>query len=188
MNGSRRTSAVVCVPNPTLFGQVIQRSNDAGRPGGSGNKFAYEVYPYTPMVRWFAAPLGVQNALAAATLLTDPDTVFAARKMPPVPLDGWRAKLAGVPGAGRQGTSLAAGRRGNVPAYDSFDPATTTDFRGHFGAGRIPQRHDGQTWLPINRGLISPGELRIRAPRWVTVCIICHAPARPGCSCRNTGM
>jgi hypothetical protein len=165
---------------------VIQRSNDGGQTWEAvGNKFAYEGRArYTPMVRWHAAPLGVQTCLATATVADRPGNGLCRRgRCRPVPLDGRGTKLAGTARAARrQGPSLAARRGRDVPAHDPVRSKQSQPiFVAISAAGAFRTDDGGQTWRPINQGLVSPGELPDKTAE-VGHCVhnLAMHPARPG--------
>ena len=132
------------------FGQVMQRSNDAGKTWEPvGNKFEYDGVPGTH--QWYDGtphPWEFARVWHLEPSLTDPDTVYAGIQDAALfkSTDGgqnWQ-ELSGL--RKHDGQRLAAWRRRIVPAHDparSDQPAA--DVRRHLGRRRVPdrrRRHD----------------------------------------------
>ena len=104
------------------FGQLIQRSNDGGKTWEPvGNKFVYDGVPGTH--QWYDGkpPLGVQAGLASGTILEGSRYRLRRRgRCCFVPLDRWRAELAGTlrPARPRHRPSVAARCRRDVLAHN----------------------------------------------------------------------
>ena len=105
------------------FGQLIQRSDDGGKTWTPvGNNFTYEGIPGTH--QWYDGtqhPWEFKRVWQLTPSLNNLDTVFAGvEDAGIVQIGRWGPKLAGAQRvAQRQGTSLAAWRRRDVPAHHS---------------------------------------------------------------------
>jgi hypothetical protein len=167
------------------FGQVIQRSDDAGKtwhqpgtprgestktpegmPKGESNKFAYDSSPETgrPLTthQWYDGsqkPWEFKRVWHLEPSLRDPDTVYAGVEDAALfrSTDGGQnwAELAGLRGHGT-GPEWQPGAGGLCLHTIIQDPV---DRRRMFvaisSAGAFRTDDDGKTWKPINRGLKS---------------------------------
>jgi len=139
------------------FGQLIQRSATAARPGNPvGNKLCLRGRSPAPTVVWdgHASPLGVQARLDLEPSLTDPDTVLAGVKMPP---------CSKPPTAVKVGTNLAGLRRHGTGSHWTparrhvlaHDPGRSSNARPDLhaisSAGAF-QPMTANTWKAINLG------------------------------------
>ena len=146
------------------FGQIMQRSDDGGKTWEPvGNKFAYEGVPGTH--KWFDGtqhPWEFKRVWHLEPSLTDADTVYAGVEDAAIfrstdagqtwhELPGLRAAKGDLwqPGAG--GMCL------HTIIQDPGNPKRL--FVAISAAGAFRTDDGGVTWLPINKGLISPFEL-----------------------------
>jgi photosystem II stability/assembly factor-like uncharacterized protein len=145
------------------FGQVIQRSNDAGRTWEAvGNEFAYDGVPGTH--QWYD---GTQHPWEFARVwhlepsLTDPDTVYAGVEDAALfrSADGGRtwqelSSLRRHP----SGCSWQPGAGGMCLHTILLDPSEPERiFIAISAAGAFRSDDAGKTWRPVNRGLQSQG-------------------------------
>jgi photosystem II stability/assembly factor-like uncharacterized protein len=167
------------------FGQVIQRSNDAGKSWEAvGNQFTYAGAPGTHL--WYdgtSRPWEFTRVWHLEPSLTDPDTVFA-----------------GVQDAAIYRSSDGGGTWQELPALRSHPSASSwqpgaggmclhTILLDHANPGRMfvaisaagAFRTDdgGQSWQPINRGLKSEGIPSPEAEVGHCVHRIAMHPSRP---------
>lgn len=146
------------------FGQVIQRSNNGGLTWETaGNQFVYEGAPRSHM--WFDGtqhPWEFKRVWCLKPSLTETDTVYAGVEDAAMfrSTDGGQTwlELAGLrevkghlwqPGAG--GMCL------HTILHDSADPKRM--FIAISAAGAFTTVDGGETWSPINHGLVSPYEV-----------------------------
>jgi photosystem II stability/assembly factor-like uncharacterized protein len=146
------------------FGQLMQRSDDGGQTWQAvGNKFVYEGTPGTH--QWYDGtqhPWEFKRVWKLAPSLTDPDTVYAGVEDAALfrstdagqtwqELPGLRAVKGNLwqPGAG--GMCL------HTIVQDPNNPKRL--FVAISAAGAFRTEDGGETWQPINRGLVSPFEL-----------------------------
>lgn len=143
------------------FGQMMQRSNDGGKTWEPvGNKFAYDGTPGTHL--WYDGtqhPWEFKRIWHIEPSLTDPDTVYAGAEDAALfrSTDGgttWN-ELAGLrkvkahlwqPGAGGMGL--------HTIVLDPTNPKRI--FIAISAAGAFRTDDGGETWKPINKGLLSP--------------------------------
>ena len=167
-------------------GQVIQRSNDGGLTWEAvGNRFAYEGVPGTH--QWYD---GTQHSWEFKRVwllqpsLTDPDTVYAGVEDAAL----FRSTDAGqswqeLPGLrAAKGHLWQPGAGGMCLHTILLDPANSQRiFVAISAAGAFRTEDGGLTWKPINRGLISPGELPDKDAE-VGHCVhnLAMHPTRPG--------
>jgi hypothetical protein len=145
------------------FGQIIQRSDDAGKtwaPGG--NQFAYEGEPGTHL--WYdgtSRPWEFTRVWHLEPSLTDPDTVYAGLQDAALfrSTDGattWQ-EMTGL----RQHKTAAAwqpGAGGLCLHTILLDPKNAGRMYGAISAAGVFRSDDqGTTWRPINKGLHSEG-------------------------------
>jgi hypothetical protein len=167
------------------FGQVIQRSDDAGKtwhqpgtprgestktpegmPKGESNKFAYDSSPETgrPLTthQWYDGsqkPWEFKRVWHLEPSLRDPDTVYAGVEDAALfrSTDGGQnwAELAGLRGHGT-GPEWQPGAGGLCLHTIIQDPVDRQRmFVAISSAGAFRTDDDGKTWKPINRGLKS---------------------------------
>jgi photosystem II stability/assembly factor-like uncharacterized protein len=143
------------------FGQLIQRSDDAGRTWApAGNAFAYE--GTTGSHQWYDGtphPWEFKRVWHLEPSLTDPDTVYAGAEDAALfrSTDGAKTwtELAGLRGHGT-GPRWQPGAGGmclHTILLDPADPARI--FIAISAAGAFRTDDGGKTWKPINRGLKS---------------------------------
>jgi photosystem II stability/assembly factor-like uncharacterized protein len=172
--------------NTGWFGQLIQRSNDGGRTWEAvGNKFVYEGVAGTH--QWYDGtphPWEFKRVWHLEPALNDPDTVYAGVEDAALfrSSDGGQSwqELAGLrnhasgpgwqPGAG--GMCL------HTIILDPSDPLRM--FIAISAAGAFRTDDGGNTWRPINRGLVSPYIPEPTAEVGHCVHHIAMHPARPG--------
>jgi len=142
-------------------GQVIQRSNDAGKTWEPvGNKFVYDGVPGTH--QWYdgtAHPWEFKRVWHLEPSLTDPDTVYAGVEDAALfkSTDGgqnWQ-ELSGLRGHG-SGPRWQPGAGGlclHTILLDPVDPQRI--YIAISAAGAFRTDDGGQTWKPINQGLRS---------------------------------
>lgn len=147
------------------FGQVIQRSNDGGATWEPvDNKFVYD--GVTGTHQWYDGtqhPWEFKRVWSLEPSLTDPDTVYAGVEDAAIfrTTDGGRswAELSGLRNHGK-GHLWQPGAGGMGLHTILQDP---TDARRIFiaisAAGAFRTDDGGQTWKPINKGLLSQYEL-----------------------------
>jgi photosystem II stability/assembly factor-like uncharacterized protein len=142
------------------FGQVIQRSDDAGKTWQPvGNKFAYEGNPGTH--QWYDGtphPWEFKRVWHLEPSLTDPDTVYAGVEDAALfrSTDGGQTwnELPGL--RDQQGSRWAPGAGGmglHTILLDPTDPKRI--YVAISAAGAFRTDDAGETWKPINRGLHS---------------------------------
>ena len=146
------------------FGQQIQRSDDGGKTWNPvDNKFVYEGVPGTHL--WYDGtphPWEFKRVWRLEPSLTDPDTVFAGVEDAALfrSNDGghsWQ-ELPGLRSA--KGNLWQPGAGGMCLHTILLDPVNPNRmFVAISAAGAFRTDDGGQNWLPINRGLISNGEL-----------------------------
>ncbi|MGH9554832.1 MAG: WD40/YVTN/BNR-like repeat-containing protein [Terriglobales bacterium] len=168
------------------FGQVIQRSDDGGKtwhqpgtppgepatapgamPKGDSNKFVYDSTPGTgkPLTthQWYDGtqhPWEFKRVWHLEPSLTDPDTVFAGVEDAALfrSTDGgqnWQ-ELPGLRGHG-SGPRWQPGAGGMCLHTILLDPSHPGRiFIAISAAGAFRSDDAGNTWRPINRGLVSP--------------------------------
>ena len=146
------------------FGQVIQRSNDGGVTWApAGNTFTYEGVPGTH--QWYDGtqhPWEFKRVWQLQPSLSDPDTVYAGVEDAALfrSVDGaqtWQ-ELPGLRAAkGHLWQPGAGGMCLHTIILDPSDPNRI--FTAISAAGAFRSDDAGQTWHPINKGLISPFEL-----------------------------
>jgi photosystem II stability/assembly factor-like uncharacterized protein len=168
------------------FGQVIQRSDDGGQTWAPvNNKFVYEGevgthtwYDGTPHPWEFKRVWNLQPSL------TDPDTVYAGVEDAALfrSTDGGQSwqELSGLRGV--KGNLWQPGAGGLGLHTIILDPSNAKRIFIAISAGGAFRTDDGGlTWLPINRGLISPFELPDPTAE-VGHCVhnLAMHPARPG--------
>ncbi len=147
------------------FGQQIQRSDDGGNSWQPvGNTFAYDGVPGTH--QWYDGtphPWEFKRVWHLEPSLTDPDTVYAGVEDAALfrSTDGgltW-AELAGLRGHG-SGNYWQPGAGGMCLHTILLDPAHPTRmYVAISAAGAFRSEDAGDTWQPINRGLVSPYQL-----------------------------
>src|SRR5918992_1133076 len=147
------------------FGQVIQRSNDGGKTWEPvGNKFVYEGTPGTH--QWYDGtphPWEFKRVWHVEPSLTDPDTVYAGVEDAALfrTTDGGQSwqELAGLRGH-PSGPSWMPGAGGMGVHTIVQDPKHQGRmFIAISAAGVFRSDDAGETWKPMNRGLVSPYEL-----------------------------
>jgi len=147
------------------FGQVIQRSDDGGKSWEPvGNQFAYDGEPGTH--RWYDGtphPWEFKRVWHFEPSLTDPDSVYAGVEDAALfrSSDGglsWQ-ELPGLRGHGsaKDWQPGAGGMCLHTILLDPNDPQRI--FIAISAAGAFRTNDGGQTWRPINRGLVSPDVL-----------------------------
>jgi hypothetical protein len=145
------------------FGQLIQRSNDAGKTWEPvGNQFVYEGVPGTH--QWYDGtprPWEFKRVWHLEPSLTDPDTVYAGIEDAALfrSTDGaqtWQ-ELAGLRGHG-SGPNWQPGAGGMCLHTIILDPTHAERIVVAISAAGAFRSDDaGTTWRPINRGLKSEG-------------------------------
>ncbi len=143
------------------FGQLIQRSTDGGRSWEAmGNQFSYEGTPGTHM--WYdgtAHPWEFKRVWHLEPSLTDANTVYAGVEDAAMfrTTDGGQSwhELAGLRGHGKgQLWQPGAGGMGlHTILLDPTNPQRI--FIAISAAGAFRSDDAGQTWRPVNRGLLS---------------------------------
>lgn len=146
------------------FGQVIQRSDDGGTTWEPvGNKFSYE--GETGTHQWYDGtqhPWEFTRVWYLEPSLSDPETVFAGAEDAALfrSTDGgqtWQ-ELPGLRGA--KGNLWQPGAGGMCLHTILQDPSNPLRlFIAISAAGAFRTDDGGQTWRPINKGLVSPFEL-----------------------------
>ena len=143
------------------FGQVVQRSNDAGQTREPvGNQFAYDGIPGTH--QWYdgtAHPWEFKRVWHLEPSLTDADTVYAGVEDAALfrstdAGQSWQ-ELSGLRGHG-SGPRWQPGAGGmclHTILLDPSDPARI--YIAISAAGAFRTDDGGQTWRPINQGLRS---------------------------------
>jgi photosystem II stability/assembly factor-like uncharacterized protein len=143
------------------FGQVMQRSDDAGKTWEAvGNQFAYEGTPGTHV--WYDGsphPYEFKRVWHLEPSLTDPETVFAGVEDAAIfkSTDGGTT-WAELPGLRTQETSpgWAPGAGGLCLHTILIDPSNADRMFGAISSAGVFRTDDaGQSWRPINRGLRS---------------------------------
>jgi photosystem II stability/assembly factor-like uncharacterized protein len=168
------------------FGQLIQRSNDAGRTWEPvGNQFVYDGVPGTH--QWFdgtARPWEFKRVWHLEPSLTDPDQVYAGVEDAGLfrttdAGQSWQ-ELAGLRGHG-SGPSWQPGAGGMCLHTIILDPTDAGRiFVAISAAGAFRSDDAGKTWRPINRGLKSEGIPDPEAEVGHCVHHIAMHPSRPG--------
>ena len=168
------------------FGQLIQRSNDAGKTWEPvGNEFTYDGVPGTH--QWYDGtphPWEFARVWHLEPSLTDPDTVYAGVQDAALfrSTDGggsWH-ELPGLRGHG-SGPHWQPGAGGlclHTIVLDPTDPKRM--FIAISAAGAFRTDDGGTTWRPINRGLKSEGIPDPDAEVGHCVHRIAMHPTRPG--------
>jgi len=169
------------------FGQVLQRSNDGGKTWEAvGNKFVYEGETGTHL--WYDGtphPWEFKRIWHLEPSLSDPDTVYAGAEDAAMfrTTDGGQTwhELAGLRnhGSGKLWQPGAGGLGLHTIVIDPSDPNRI--FIAISAAGTFRTDDGGQTWRPINRGLVSKYELPDPNAE-VGHCVhrIAMHPSRPG--------
>ncbi len=143
------------------FGQVIQRSNDAGKTWEAvGNQFTYDGVPGTH--QWYDGtphPWEFKRVWHLAPSLSDPDTVYAGVEDAAMfrTTDGGRSwhELAGLREHG-SGPRWQPGAGGLCLHTILIDPTNHNRmFIAISAAGAFRTEDGGKSWQPINRGLRS---------------------------------
>ncbi|MFN8482390.1 MAG: sialidase family protein [Anaerolineae bacterium] len=146
------------------FGQTMQRSDDGGKTWEPvGNKFAYDGDPGTH--QWYDGtphPWEFARVWHLEPSLTDPDTVYAGVQDAALfrSTDGGQTwgELPGLREA--KGHLWAPGAGGMCLHTILLDPSNPDRiYVAISAAGAFRTDDAGQTWKPINHGLISPWEL-----------------------------
>ena len=146
------------------FGQLIQRSDDGGKSWEPvGNEFVYEGTPGTH--QWFDGtqhPWEFKRIWRLEPSLTDPDTLYAGAEDAALfrTKDGGKTwhELAGLRSVKSHLWQPGAG--GMCLHTIILDPNDANRiFVAISAAGAFRTDDGGETWIPINRGLISPYEL-----------------------------
>ncbi|MGB2627236.1 MAG: hypothetical protein WAK20_10650 [Candidatus Acidiferrum sp.] len=146
------------------FGQLIQRSNDAGKTWEPvGNKFVYDGTPGTH--QWYDGtqhPWEFKRVWHLEPSLTDPDTVYAGVEDAALfrTTDGGRSwnELPGLRSAKGHLWQPGAGGMGlHSIILDPLHPERI--FVAISAAGVFRTDDSGATWRPVNQGLKSPFEL-----------------------------
>src|SRR5512141_2444508 len=142
-------------------GQVIQRSNDSGKNWEPvGNLFAYDGVPGTHL--WYDGtqhPWEFKRVWKLEPSLTDPETVYAGVEDAALfrSTDGaqtWQ-ELPGLRSAkGHLWQPGAGGMCLHTILLDPLNPARM--YVAISAAGAFRTDDSGQTWRPINQGLVSP--------------------------------
>jgi photosystem II stability/assembly factor-like uncharacterized protein len=143
------------------FGQVMQRSNDAGKTWETvGNKFEYDGVPGTH--QWYDGtphPWEFKRVWHVEPSLNDPDTVYAGVEDAALfqstdAGQSWK-ELAGLRGHG-SGPTWAPGAGGLGLHTILLDPKNSKRmFIAISAAGAFRTDDGGVSWKPINRGLKS---------------------------------
>jgi photosystem II stability/assembly factor-like uncharacterized protein len=145
------------------FGQMIQRSDDGGKTWEPvGNRFEYAGVPGTH--QWYDGtphPWEFARVWHLEPSLTDPDTVYAGVEDAALfrSVDGGQAweELSGLR-EHKTGSSWQPGAGGmclHTIVLDPSDPKRI--FVAISAAGAFRSDDTGETWQPINRGLLSDG-------------------------------
>lgn len=146
------------------FGQVIQRSDDGGQTWNPvDNQFAYDGDPGTH--QWFDGsqhPWEFKRVWNLQPSLTDPDTVYAGVEDAALfrSTDGGQSwqELPGLRDAkGHLWQPGAGGMCLHTILIDPINPRRM--FVAISAAGAFRTEDGGETWLPINKGLVSGFEL-----------------------------
>ena len=146
------------------FGQLIQRSNDAGKTWEPvGNKFVYDGTPGTH--QWYDGtqhPWEFKRVWHLEPSLTDPDTVYAGVEDAALfrTTDGGQSwnELPGLRSAKGHLWQPGAGGMGlHSIILDPLHPERI--FVAISAAGVFRTDDSGATWRPVNQGLKSPFEL-----------------------------
>jgi photosystem II stability/assembly factor-like uncharacterized protein len=167
------------------FGQLIQRSNDAGKTWEPvGNKFVYEGVPGTH--QWYDGslkPWEFKRVWHLEPSLTDPDTVYAGVEDAALfrTSDGgqtWQ-ELEGLRchGSGPSWQPGAGGLCLHTIIQDASNPARM--FIAISAAGTFRTEDGGKSWQAVNRGLKSEGIPDPNAEVGHCVHHVAMHPARP---------
>jgi len=144
-------------------GQVVQRSDDGGRSWEPvGNKFSYDGTPGTH--QWYDGtphPWEFERVWHLEPSLRDPDTVYAGVEDAGLfkSTDGGQSwfELPGLRGHG-SGSSWQPGAGGMCLHTIILDPVQEDRiFTAISAAGTFRSDDAGQSWRPVNRGLMSEG-------------------------------
>jgi photosystem II stability/assembly factor-like uncharacterized protein len=168
------------------FGQLIQRSNDGGKSWEPvGNKFEYDGVPGThQFYDGTQHPWEFKRVWQFAPSLTDVDTVYAGVEDAAI----FRSTDAGLTWQELPGLRAAKGDlwqpgAGGMCLHTIIQDPTNINriFIAISAAGAFRTDDGGQTWIPINRGLISQFELPDTTAE-VGHCVhsIAMHPSRPG--------
>jgi photosystem II stability/assembly factor-like uncharacterized protein len=168
------------------FGQLIQRSNDGGKTWEAvGNQFTYDGVPGTH--QWYDGtphPWEFKRVWHLEPSLTDPDTVYAGVEDAALfrSCDGGRSwqEFAGLRGhdSGPQWQPGAGGMCLHSIVLDPSNPQRM--FIAISAAGAFRTDDGGETWRPVNRGLVSPHIPEPAAEVGHCVHRIAMHPTRPG--------
>ena len=167
------------------FGQVMQRSDDAGKTWEAvGNEFAYDGVPGTH--QWYDGtphPWEFKRVWHLEPSATDPDTVYAGVEDAGLfrTVDGGKSwhELPGLRGHG-SGSHWQPGAGGLCLHTILVDPRNPKRiFIAISAAGAFRTDDGGETWKPINRGLKSQGIPNEEAEVGHCVHRIAMHPSRP---------
>jgi photosystem II stability/assembly factor-like uncharacterized protein len=168
------------------FGQVIQRSDDGGKTWEpAGNNFVYDGVPGTH--QWYDGtphPWEFKRVWHLEPSLTDPETVYAGVEDAGLfrSADGGKtwAELSGLRGHG-SGPHWQPGAGGLCLHTIILDPSDSQRiYIAISAAGAFRSDDAGQTWKPINRGLVSPQIPQPTAEVGHCVHHVAMHPSRPG--------
>jgi len=168
------------------FGQQIQRSDDGGKTWEPvSNEFAYDGVPGTH--QWYDGtqhPWEFKRVWHLEPSLTDPDTVYAGVEDAAMfrTTDGGKTwgELSGLRKHG-SGPSWQPGAGGMCLHTILIDPSNPGRmFIAISAAGAFRTDDGGETWLPINRGLVSQGIPDPDAETGHCVHNLAMHPSRPG--------
>jgi photosystem II stability/assembly factor-like uncharacterized protein len=143
------------------FGQLMQRSNDGGKTWDTiGNEFAYDGVPGTHL--WYDGtphPWEFKRVWHVEPSLTDPDVVYAGAEDAALfkSIDGglnWK-ELSGLR-KHNTGSSWQPGAGGMCLHTILLDPSNPKRiYVAISAAGAFRTDDGGETWKPINKGLVS---------------------------------
>ena len=187
INGSPADpNRIYAAPSTDWSGQVIQRSDDGGKTWEVlDNKFVYAGDPGTH--QWYDGtphPWEFKRVWYLQPSLTEADTVYAGVEDAALfrSTDGghsWQ-EFPGLRNVkGHLWQPGAGGMCLHTILLDPINPARI--YIAISAAGAFRSEDGGQTWLPINRGLVSPGELPDPTAE-VGHCVhnLAMHPSRPG--------